>query len=87
MGNSFCSIFKNYLFYIILTSLIILSVLVGINIGISFLYFFLIEKFLPDYFYRIIYFLGEISFIVYSFGNILSSVLVYIENVKILLAI
>jgi hypothetical protein len=51
MGNSFCSIFKNYLFYIILTSLIILSVLVGINIGISFLYFFLIEKFLPDYFY------------------------------------
>ena len=46
-----CSIFKNYIFYIILTSLIIISFHIGVNLGISYLYLFLIDKFLSDYSY------------------------------------
>ena len=51
MGNFINSIFKSSLFYIILTTLICLSFNVGINLGIAYLYLFLIDKFLSDYFY------------------------------------
>ena len=51
MGNFINSIFKSSLFYIILTTLFCLSFNVGINLGIAYLYLFLIDKFLSDYFY------------------------------------
>ena len=51
MGNFICSIFKSPLFYIILSLLVIFSIIIGINLGIYFLYFFLIDQFLPDYYY------------------------------------
>jgi hypothetical protein len=51
MGNFIKCIFKSSLFYIILTTLICLSFNAGINVGIAYLYLFLIDKFLADYFY------------------------------------
>ena len=51
MGNFISSIFENEIFYIILLCLLVLSINVGFNYGISYLYIFLIDKFLPSYFY------------------------------------
>ena len=51
MENFICSIFESPVFYIILLCLLIISIHVGFNYGISYLYIFLIDKFLPSYFY------------------------------------
>ena len=51
MGNFIRSIFESSTFYIILQGLIVLSIHVGFIYGLSYLYIFLIDKFLPSYFY------------------------------------
>ena len=51
MGNCICSIFKNPLFYIVLTALTCLLINIGINLSISYLFIFLIDKFLSTYYY------------------------------------
>ena len=51
MGNCIKALFKNPIFYIVLTVLTILLLNVGINLSIAYLYIFLIDKYIPDYFY------------------------------------
>ena len=51
MGNCFCSIFKSPIFYISLTVLTCLSLNVGINLSVIYLVIFLIDKFIPSYYY------------------------------------
>ena len=51
MGNCICSIFKNPLFYIVLTALICFIINVGINVSVAYLIIFLINKFLNTYYY------------------------------------
>ena len=51
MGNCIYSLFKNPLFYIVLTALICLIINIGINVSIAYLITFLIDKFLKSYYY------------------------------------
>ena len=51
MGSCICAVFKSSIFYIVLTALICLSINVGINLSISYLCIFLIDEFIPSYYY------------------------------------
>ena len=51
IGNFFCWLFKNYIFWITIVSLFILSFHVGVNIAIAYLWSFLINEFLSSYLY------------------------------------
>ena len=51
MGNCIRSVFKSPLFYIIMTTLTLLSLNVGLNVGVCYLSIYLIYEFIPSYYY------------------------------------
>ena len=66
MGNSICSIFKNPLFYIVLTALTCFIINVGINVSVAYLIIFLVNRFLSLYYY-LKYILIPILLFVYNY--------------------